>query len=431
MMVVAALACAMLSTGSAWAQDQATRGEGAAQAASAAAEQPSLQQQIDELKQRLADYDQLKKRLEELETKAAAADQKQQPAVQAANRDTNIRIDGRLFAGVFKTDEQGSFGNRSLDIPDAKLRFTFSPSKNVTIVNRFSNNRAGSNGFDYFYLDLNNWGGLALGHVLRVGKFKMDVGQETWTDNPVESILITNSVSHISGYDEGVNFRGPLGRGRSPATYSLAVMNGSKGVTQSDSGMAWSAKLGALVKERLYLSASYLRTGDLVKRDGTLDQPDFGIAEVFDAPAGATAWRRSLWEADARYGYGKEGIKSVVGAPADVPWQAGATYGQFTDSATGAPDRTGRYWFVECLYNLGPKTYLATRYGDTSLDGGALAKLGGISVAVNNYHRLSLGVGYRITPMTHLKLELTRNTTSGGVSKPDLDQIAIGLATKF
>lgn len=423
------LACAVFFVGTARAQDRATGEAAASQAAPAAAAQPDLQQQIDELKQRLGDYDQLKKRLDELEKKAQASEKNPQQVVEAANKDTKIKIDGRFFAGAFKTSDQGSFPNRSLDIPDAKLRFTFSPSKDVTIVNRFSNNRAGSNGFDYFYLDLNNWGGFAPGHVLRIGKFKIDVGQETWTDNPVESILITNSVSHISGYDEGINFRGPVGRGA--ATYSVALMNGNKGVVASDSGLAWSAKVGALVNRQLYLSGSYFRSGDLVKSDNTLDQPDFDIAEVFDAPPGATAWNRSLWEADARYGYGKEGIKSVVGAPADVPWQAGATYGQFTDEAAGAPDWKGKYWLAEALYNLNPKTYLATRYGDTSLDGGALAKLGGISVAVNDYHRLSLGAGYRITPMTHLKLELTRNTTSGGASKPNLDQIAVGLATKF
>ncbi len=431
LMVVAVLFCAMLFVSTAWAQDQATGEEGAAQAARAAAEQPSLQQQIDDLKQRLADYDQLKKRLDELEKKAQASQKNPQQVVEAANKDTKIKIDGRMFVGVFKTGEQGSFPNSSLDIPDEKIRLTFTPSKDVTIVNRFSNNRAGSNGFDYFYLDLNNWGGAVPGHVLRVGKFKIDVGQETWTDNPVESILITNSVSHISGYDEGINFRGPVGAGAVPVTYSVAVMNGNKGVSPADSGPAWSGKVGALVTKQLYLSASYLRTGDLVKQDGTLDQPDFDIAEVFNAPTGATTWNRSLWEADARYGYGKEGISSVVGAPATVPWQAGAAYGQFTDSATGAPDRTGQYWFVEGLYNLSPRIYLASRYSDISLDGGALAMLASSPVAVNDYNRLSIGGGYRITPMTHLKVEYTRNTTSGGKTQPNLDQIAVGVATKF
>jgi len=422
-LVCALLSCMMMSAGLARAQDQAAdTGQGAA----APADQSSLQQQIDELKAKLADYDELRARLAELEKAAAKASTTNQP-VQPAFPNTKIKVDGRLFAGAFRTGEQGSFPNASLDIPDAKLRLTFTPSKDITIVNRFSNNRAGSNGFDYFYLDLNNWGGMLPGHVLRIGKFKMDVGQETWIDNPVENILITNSISHISGYDEGLNFRGPLG---SRAIYSVALMNGSKGVSPADSGPAWSAKVGTALTPQTFVSASYLRTGSLVKA-GSVDQPDFNIAEVFDAPAGASDWRRSLWEVDARYGYGKEGIASTVGAPPATRWQGGATYGQFADDASGAADRKGRYWFFEGLYNITPKTYLASRFSTISLDNDVTAKLGGSPVAVNSYDRLSLGVGYRLTDMTHLKLEYTRNTTSGGASEPDLNQFAVGVATKF
>ena len=414
-----ALSCAALVTGGVvWAQ-----GDEQAQAA----DRQSLQQQIDDLKARLADFDQLKQRLAELEEAAAKPSTTSQP-VQPGFQNSKIKVDGRFFAGAFKTGAQGPFPNTTLDLPDAKLRFTYSPSKDVTIVNRFSNNRAGSNGFDYFYADLNNYLGVAPGHTLRIGKFKMDVGQETWIDNPVENIMITNSVSHISGYDEGVNFRGPLGKG---ALYSVALMNGSKGVVAADSGVAWSAKVGVPVTPQTFLSASYLRTGDLVTPAGKVDQPDFNIGEVFDAPAGATSWRRSLWELDARYGYGKEGIASTVGSPPPTRWQGGATYGQFADDATGASDRKGSYWFVEGLYNVTPKTYLVSRFSTISLDGDVAAKLGGSPVAVNSYDRLSVGVGYRLTDMTHVKAEYSRNTTSGGASSPNLDQVAIGLATKF
>jgi hypothetical protein len=417
--LILALACLPLMVGgAAWAQED---GKGQA------TDSQSLRQQIDELKARLADYDQLRQRLAELEKAAAKPSPASQPVVPAFPS-SKIKIDGRYFAGAFRTGEQGAFPNTTLDIPDAKLRFTYSPSKDVTIVNRFSNNRAGSNGFDYFYADLSNYLGAAPGHTLRIGKFKMDVGQETWIDNPVENILITNSVSHISGYDEGLNFRGPLG---TRARYSLALMNGSKGVVAADSGAAWSAKVGVPVTPQTFLSASYLRTSDLVTPAGKVDQPDFDIAEVFDAPAGATAWRRSLWELDARYGYGKEGIASTVGAPPVTRWQGGATYGQFTDDAVGAPDRQGTYWFVEGLYNVTPKTYLASRFSTISLEDDATAKLGGSPVAVNSYDRLSLGIGYRLTDMTHLKAEYSRNQTSGGASAPNLDQFALGVATKF
>jgi len=393
----------------------------------ASSDQPTIQQQIDELKARLADYGELKARLAELERAAAATRTANQP-VQPANPNTKVKVDGRVFAGAFRTGAQGSFPNTSLDIPDAKLRFTFTPSRDITIVNRFSNNRAGTNGFDYFYVDLSNYLGRFPGHTLRVGKFKIDVGQETWMDNPVENTLITNSVSHISGYDEGLNLRGPLG---SRAIYSVGVMNGSKGVSPADSGPAWSAKVGGALNTQTFVSASYLRTGSLVKPGGGVDQPDFNIGEVFDAPSGATDWRRSLWEVDARYGYGREGTASTVGAPRATRWQGGATYGQFADDATDAADRNGKYWFVEGLYNITPKTYVASRFSTISLDEGVTAKLGGSPVAVNSYDRLSLGLGYRLTDMTHLKLEYTHNTTSGGASRPDLNQFAVGVATKF
>jgi hypothetical protein len=168
-----------------------------------------------------------------------------------------------------------------------------------------------------------------------------------------------------------------------------------------------------------------------VKKDGSLDQPDFNIAEVFDAPAGANNWNRELWEVDVRYGYGKEGIKSCVGSTPDQRWQLAAALGRFQDDASGAADRNGDYWFVEGLYNLTARAYIAGRYSAISLDNGVLAKLGGSPVAVNEYRRFSIGMGWRLGLLTHLKAEYTRNNTSGGTSDPKLNQFALGLATKF
>jgi hypothetical protein len=305
------------------------------------------------------------------------------------------------------------------------------PSKQVVVVNRFSTSRAATSGFDYFYVDLKDWGGSVPGHTLRVGKHKIDIGQETWTDNPIENSLVSNAVSHISGYDEGINFRGPLTKSKLAPTYSIELLNGNKGVVGANSDLAWGLKLGVPVKQQLYFSGSIFRTGDLVKKDGSLDQPDFNIAEVFDAPAGANNWNRELWEVDVRYGYGKEGIKSCVGSTPDQRWQLAAALGRFQDDASGAADRNGDYWFVEGLYNLTARAYIAGRYSAISLDNGVLAKLGGSPVAVNEYRRFSIGMGWRLGLLTHLKAEYTRNNTSGGTSDPKLNQFALGLATKF
>lgn len=386
-----------------------------------------LRQQVAELEQVKAQLDRLERQMEALQKAQKAAD----PAVTPANKGARIAIDGRLFAGVVGTQGHGTFPYRSVDIPDAKIRFAFSPNDYITVINCYSNNRAASGGFDHFYVDIKDWGGALPGHTIRLGKHKIDIGVETWTDNPVESIVVTNAVSHVSGYDEGINLRGPLTRGRLPWTYSIELLNGTQGFTMSAQDITIGAKVGGLVSDRLYLAISAIRTGNLVKRDGTLDKPDLNIAEVFDPPAGAMGWRRSIWEIDLRYNYGKEGIKSIVGSQPDVPWQAAVAFGRLVDDADGAPDRKGSCGFAEVLLNLSPRTYLGLRYSQMNLEDGATAKLGGSPVAVREYRRYSLGVGYRLSHLTHLKTEYTINDAKGGSSKPELNQFAMGVATKF
>ncbi len=399
------------------------------------AQQPEdLQAEIVRLRERVAELETLKAQLDKLEQQLQElqkAQKAQTPSVTTAHKEAKITIDGRTFVGIFGSQKDGNFANRSLDIPDSKIRFTFSPSPYLTVVNRFSANRAATGGFDYFYVDLKDWAGAWRGHTLRMGKHKLDIGQETWTDNPVESIVITNAVSHVCGYDEGLNLRGPLATGSRPWTYSVELVNGNQGFVASPAELTWGVKVGGLVTDKAYLSFSYLRTGNLVKRDGTLDKPDFNIAEVLDAPAGATGWRRSLWEIDLRYGYGKEGIQSVVGSEADKHWQLALAYGRFCDDAEGAPDRKGSYGFVEALWNLTPRAYLGLRFSQIALDDGVTAKLAASPVAVNRYRRYSFGLGYRLSRLTHLKTEYTVNDTSGGTTDPELNQFALGVATKF
>ena len=109
----------------------------------------------------------------------------------------------------------------------------------------------------------------------------------------------------------------------------------------------------------------------------------------------------------------------------------GATYGSFGDNAVGAPDRDGKFWFVESLFGLNSRLYAAARYSAVDLDDGVLAGLGKSSVAVNSYRRTSIGLGYRLTNLPHLKTEYSINDTSGGSPDPSLNQWAVGLASKF
>ncbi|MHB9132718.1 MAG: hypothetical protein ACYDBB_16750 [Armatimonadota bacterium] len=358
--------------------------------------------------------------------------------VEAVAKGSLIKIDGRLFVGFFDTEKDGSTANRSLDVPDAKLRFTYKPSKDFTVVSRLSftkgdTTKSGTNvDFDYLYLDLNNWSGVLPGHTIRLGRMKIDFGQETLTDNPVEGILITNSASVVSGYDEGVSFLGPIPSVKN-TTYSISVLNGSKGFANSANGLATTAKIATAPIDNLFFSASYYTTGSLVNTAGTTDSTDLKIANLQAPPANATDWERKAWEVDARWNYGKTGIKSVVGTEPTAPFQLAAAYGHFTDDvlAGAGADREGKYWYLEGLYNVTPKLYLASRISKVDLDHGYTDKLAGSPVAVNSYRRTSLGLGYRLSTLTHLKAEYTTNNTSGGATNPKLNQIAVGIATKF
>jgi len=355
------------------------------------------------------------------------------PTVQAASKGSLVKIDGRLFAGLFSSGNEGAYPNRALDIPDAKLRFTFVPGKDVAVVTRLSHSKS-TTVFDYLYLDLNNWGGVAPGHSLRLGKQKVEIGEETLTDNPVENILITNSAASIGGNDVGVAFRGSIPAIKVPANYVLSVLNGTGELGVSPRGLAVAAKIGASPLENLYLSASVYDSGDMIKSDGAVVAPALKVANLQSVPAGAIGWDRSLWEVNARWQYGPTGVRpNIPSGASPAPFQLGATLGRFKDnfSGEGITDREGQYWYIEGLYNATEKIYLATRLSEVTLDDDATARLADSPVAINNYRRFSIGAGYHLTPLTDVKVEVTKNTTGGGASEPDLDQIAIGVATKF
>jgi hypothetical protein len=389
-------------------------------------------------------------------------------STETATKGSTLKFDGRLFGGYFASQSDGPYANRSFDIPDGKLRFTFTLSDKIVLVNRFSTSRATVTNLDYLYADIKDWYGLLPNHTVRFGRIKMDFGEEIWTDNPVENILITNASGVVNGYDEGINFRGKFGKEKKPTiTYSIEALNGTKDFVNSSSGLAVTGKLGFAPIPALYLSGSFYSTGDLDTRsakevkttlvrsdsmriigsdtlyvpyyfhrsDSTFSLPatDLKIGELQDAPKGATRWKRTVWEIDVRWNYGATGIKPQITSDPATRFQLAATVGQFTDDATGADDRKGTFWSVEGLSNVTAKWFVAARLSDIKLDNDRKEKLAKSPVAVNEYQRLSLGLGYRLTSSAQIKAEGTQNSTDGKdiAKKPKLDQIAVGLAVKF
>jgi hypothetical protein len=383
---------------------------------------------LDAMKAKLADIEKqladVRKAQEELKNAQCA----NAPTVTNATKGAKMKIDGRIFLGLFNSGKQGSYPNWSTDIPDAKLRFTFCPAQNITVVNRLSFKpvKSGSTtspvDLDYFYADFAHT--LGATNALRLGQRKIDVGQETWVDNPIENMLINNSVSHVSGYGIGLAGVGKFSGG----VYELGFVNGPKGVTSRPStGLPVNAKIGGWLLGNVFGSASFFSTGRL----GAADNSAISVAEISSAPTGATAWKRNLCELDLRYNYGPTGIRNLIPTGKLPPVMLGATWGKFNDSAEGAPGRDGAYWFVEGLVRMSAKLYAAARYSVTDLSGSAVASLAKSPVPVNSYRRTSVGLGYAITDLAQWKMEYSINDTTGGASEPSLNQWATGIAAKF
>jgi len=242
-------------------------------------------------------------------------------------------------------------------------------------------------------------------------------------------MLVSNSVSHVSGYGTGIALLGRFTDAKTSPLYEVGFVNGPKGVmVRPTSSVACNVKVGTPLPGNLFASASYFDSGRL----RAADKSAISVAEISDAPSGAAEWKRKLWELDLRYNYGPTGIRSLIPSTGMPKVMLGATYGAFSDDATGeAENRDGKFWFVEGLYNLTGRLYAASRYSAVDLKGGALANLAKSPVAVNSYRRTSIGLGYRLTSLTDLKTEYTINDTSGGSSDPSLNQWGIGLASKF
>jgi hypothetical protein len=415
---------ATVARGSVWAADEA--------------EIARLKQAIFELQKRLDDL--------EKQSKAQSA-----AVVEAKNKD-KIKIDGRVFVSVVDAEAAGTnAGRRAYQIPDGKLRFTYAPSDNLEITTRLRMGQDGMLGtqtvtvpavpavpaaaatvpvnvqlIDYFYADFKQVFRNS-DATLRVGRLKADIGEETFTDNPVEAILINNSVPIVAGYDEGIQLFGTT-KGRSPVRYSVGMLNDSAGTGASLGSPGANFKLSgnADAAKRVYLSGSYYRTDDMPAANTT----EVRVGGLGGAPAGAVQWRRNLREVDATLNY-QGGNPPYGGYGRKGAFGGRLSYGQVSDSALGGGvDRDGDYWHVEGLVNLSPAAYLAARYSELSLDRGATATIAGVPAA-NGVSRLQIGLGYRLSPLAVAKLEYMLNDEKRAAGELNNDALTLGVSAKF
>lgn len=331
------------------------------------------------------------------------------------NAGSKLTMDGRFFGGYYVSDENKDYSskygsgsninykNGSFEVPDGKIRFTWAPMERISVVTRLSFGGADNSNlkFDYLYGQYNGIIPADRASRLRLGKMKVDFGEETHTDNAVDNnvSLISNSASIAGGYDEGVELYGHFVPGK--CGYTLGLTNGSKDTgSDSNTGKAVAAKLFVQPIPQLYFSGSYY-TADMVDGGST----DFKIANITSEPTGSGAggWNRSAWEVDVKSKFFKSDGKT------EIARLAGA-YGQFADNADGAADREGSYYFLEGMYNFTPKFFTGARYSVVKLDDNYATTMNGISNA-NEYTRTSLGLGYRLNKLVTLKAEYSWNNT--------------------
>lgn len=349
--------------------------------------------------------------------------------IELPNALSKLKMKGRWAAGFFKSGEGGSYPEGSFEVPEAKLQFAFQPDDTYTIIMRGNFNNAAFNNLDYFFLDAKDPFKLPKSWPLtldaRFGRFKLALGEETWSNNPVESALPSNSASNVAGNDEGLQFSGKLGKGWPALNWSAAVSNGTTG-TGSDTtqAKAFTGSLGINPISPLALSASFHTTGSLKQQAA-----EVGVAGLTGRPGSATNWRRTVWELDGRWDF-KKGKTLNPPAYTDSKAYLRGAFGAFNDDVAGAAEREGDYGFIEGLVNVFPKVYLAARYSRVDLDGKQTAALN--SVTANYYERYSLGGGYRWSPNTILKAEYSVNQedqVTGG--DPEDDLLTLVIASQF
>ncbi|MBI4655763.1 MAG: hypothetical protein HY746_03335 [Elusimicrobia bacterium] len=355
----------------------------------------------------------------------------------------------RVAIGYIDSKYDGSFPVGSFQMPDGKLRFNWNTTPDITFVTRISFSNTTVAGFDYFYMDYKNFlteispafkDGL-FNPTLRLGRIKLDIGEETWSDNSVESIVVSNSAGLVNGYDEGAQLHQSLKKDQLgiPVKWSLSLTNGNKDTgADNQSAKAICFKAGINPINELYISGSYYNSGELLTADA-----DVAYAGLKSRPVNATEWTRNIIEVDMRYDF--KPVKEDrlnPGAPAwsDSKAYIRTAYGQFKDDGedTAAPitevaDRKGIYYFAEGGYNLTEKIYLGGRHSKIEFDKNDVFAILNSVANANAYTRTSFGAGYRLSGNAHAKFEYVKNSEKmqTGSTEPKNDQIVFLITAKF
>jgi hypothetical protein len=394
----------------------------------------SLEQKVSSLQ---TENELLKQRLASLEAASGvkpSGEEKPKPeAVTLDKIGTKLKIKGRWGAGYFKSGQGGAYPQGSFEVPEAKVQLGFEPDQYNTVIMRMNLNNAAFVNLDYFYVDSKNFlpqlEETPFTLESRIGRFKLPFGEETFSNNIVESALVSNSAANVAGSDEGVQLSGKIFK-NNPLNlkWYFDVANGNSG-TGSDNitPKSYTGKLSMTPIAPLYLSASVYNSGSLKTAAS-----EMSLAGITARPTGATQWDRTMWELDARWDFEKGKVLDPPAYTDSKAYVRGA-FGQLYDDAAAAGvnlDREANYGFVEGLYNFTPKYYAAYRYSIVDFRHGFTDSLNSIS-ASSQYDRHTIAAGYRWTDKTIIKIAYDFNDADTAIGDPSDDLFTAALVSNF
>jgi hypothetical protein len=351
--------------------------------------------------------------------------------------------------------DNGNNGNNApstFGVPEVKVRFNAKIDEDITGVVRLNLNNAVFNSLDYVYLKVDNalakvmGGNAPVNMSATVGQMKLDFGEETWTNNSVESALINNSIGNVSGYDTGLYLKAEDIVKNLPLTLNvgLGFFNGTAGADMNSAKAINLKASGTMKSMPLYFSLSYYTSGDLSTGAGAAQVEDtaslsvMGLTGCYDTATNRDPWNRKAFELDVRYDLQKGAAKfTPTKAPLFSTDSQGVfrlAYGTVTDGEPAVGKVTFGYVMLDGIYNVNEKWYVAFRYSYNDADydrfsGAAAADPGG------KWTRTSVGAGCRVSSNTILKLDYSMNsepdTSTTNNPEVDNDTISLLLTTKW
>ncbi len=335
----------------------------------------------------------------------------------------NLDITGFGSIGYYDTGSAGSREHGSFEVKESSLFIEGSVWENISYFLEFQINRLGIDARDaaantgeaYLHVRDIPLGRQQLG--LKVGRIDLPFGEEYLWQDAIDNPLITSSAMYAYGWDEGLllysQWRG--------VNWIAAVTDGTNQRSRDkNSEKAINLKIYGNPTEPLYLSASYMHSGDTpesaIAFGGAHPMPvgeDLGSRDSFTSSLGDSSSEEigtDLLEIDGRYDF------SLGGRDAYVALTLGAARVDDSDSAF---DRDFIWFSVEPYLQINRHWYTVLRYSEIGtyddnqgyLFGGKIFAKGLVSAGYDakRLRRLGIGIGWMPNPRLRAKFEVGKD----------------------